>query len=854
MKILTCWMCSSALMFLILIPQTASAQLKLGDNASTINAGSILELETTNKGLAFPRIFLATISSSSPLPISLLEGTVVYNTNSSITGGSGIGLYIWTGLAWTALTQITGNGTADYVTRWISATAQGIGLIRDNNTSIGINLAPSATERVTIAGASLNGLNVTSTSTSTGSYAIRGNISTNQNAYLGYVGTITIAGATVTNPPAYFTTANSTSPGMVATATNGSSSFPAIEGLATVGLGGYFATNNSSADALRAINNTSGGTILINVGSGIYGLTGNRYGYGMYGENTQSNGSAIFAENSANNNSNGGNGLEATTGQNAGFAVFAYNGNGTGTAVFGAGNNATGTYLTTGSGGAFTGTGTGTFSLAKTTASGNGIISLGNNTGTITTLSGGSGGTFLGATTGVFGYATTVATGTGIVGAGNNSGTVGTLSGGSGGAFTGVTTGAYGLATAASNSTGVIGVGNNSGLSTLTVGSGGAFGGETVGIYGRGVNATSGNGVVAVGNGGNIGTLLTGGSGGTFFSTNTGVYAVASTIASGTGIIGVGNNGTAATLAGGSGGAFSGSTTAVYAAASASTGTGMVGVGNGAVLQTDPAGSGGAFTGTTDGVYAHATSVAQGVAAIKTFNAATAGDVYVNYLSDGTLGTAGTAYKIIGTGTVSTIVKNENNQRVALHAPEAPEILFEDYGKGSLVKGFSHISIDPTFSKNIIVNDKHPLKVFVQLYGDCNGVFVSNATVTGFDVKELQKGTSNVSFMWHIVANRADEQLENGLVSYNADARFETVHLNQMQSEKKNTETIAAMRPVSVSIKSIDQTPTTLSIIQYLNSADVSILIKEKALEKKVKGNRKSDVVEKAIDSNVGTQ
>lgn len=835
-------------------PSFVYAQLKLGDNASTINAASILELESTNKGLVFPRISLATISSSSPLPVSLLEGTVVYNTNSSTTGGSGIGLYIWTGSAWKSLTQITGTGTADYVTRWISATAQGTGLIRDNNTSIGINTAPSTTELVTIAGASLNGLNVTSTSTTTGSYAIRGNISTNQNAYLGYVGTVTIAGTTATNPPAYFTTANTTSPGMVATATNASSSFPAIEGLATVGLGGYFATNNSSADALRAINNTSGGTILINVGSGIYGLTGNRYGYGVYGENTQTNGSAIFAENSANNNSNGGNGLEATTGQNGGFAVFAYNGNSTGTAVFGAGNNATGTYLTTGSGGAFTGTGTGTFSLAKTTASGNGIITLGNNAGTITTLSGGSGGTLIGATTGVFGYATTTASGTGIIGVGNNGSTVGTLSGGSGGAFTGSTSGAYGLATTTSNGTGVIGVGNNSGISTITVGSGGAFGGETVGVYGRGVNSTSGNGVVAVGNGGSIGTLLTNGSGGTFFSSNTGVYAVATTTASGTGIIGVGNNGIATTLATGSGGAFSGSTTAVYASASGGTGTGIVGVGNGATLQTDPAGSGGAFTGTTDGVYAHATSVAQGVAAIKTFNAATAGDVYINYLSDGTLGTAGTAYKIIGTGTVSTIVKNEKNQKVALHAPEAPEILFEDYGQGSLVYGFSHITIDQTFSRNITVNDKHPLKVFIQLYGDCNGVFVSNATANGFDVMELQKGTSNVSFMWHIVANRADEQLGNGLVSYNADARFETVHLDQMHAQEKNTDMIVGLKPVILSVKVIDQTLTTLSVIEQLNKMDTSIMIKEKAPDKKSKGNRKTDVVEKAVDSNVGNQ
>lgn len=835
----------SIFLLLSMIPQILEAQIKLGDNATSINSASILELETSDKGLVFPRISLFGTNSSSPLPGTLLEGTVVYNTNSAVTGGTGVGLYIWTGFDWRSLSPVTTSGTADYITRWVSATSLGIGVIRDNNTSVGFNVSPSSTERVTVSGTTLNGLNVTSTSTGSGAYAIRGNISASQNAYLGYVGSITVAGSTVTNPPAYFTSANTTSPGMLATATNASTSFPAIEGLATVGLGGYFATNNTSADAIRAINNTSGGTILINVGSGLYALTGNRYGSGVYGETTNGNGSAIFAENSANNNTNSGNGLEATTGQSAGFAVFAYNDNTNGTAVFGAGNNATGTYLSAGSGGAFTGNGTGIFSLAKTAASGNGMLALGNNGSSITTLTGGSGGTLIGATTGVFGFATTSASGTGVIGLGNNGSTVGTLSSGSGGAFTGNTTGAYGLATTTANGTGVIGVGNNSGVSTLTVGSGGAFSGETVGVYGRGVNSTTGNGLVAVGNGGNAGTLLTNGSGGSFFSTNTGVYAVATTTNS-TGIIGVGNNGTPATLSGGSGGAFSGTTTAAYAIASTTTGTGVVGVGNGATLQTDPNGSGGAFTGTTDAVYAHATSTAQGTAAIKTFNAATADNVYINYLSDGNIGAAGTAYKIIGTGTVSTIVKNEQNEKVALHAPEAPEILFEDYGQGQLAEGFAHIKIDPIFSKNITVNEKHPLRVFIQLYGDCNGVFVSNATVNGFDVKELQQGKTNVAFMWHIVANRADEELASGFVSRNADLRFEKVNFRTSQQN------LALVKPLTPATSSFDTSSTINPITVQLIKSNAGIM-DEKIPVRRPKRNKKSDLVEKTpgtIDTN----
>ena len=56
------------------------------------------------------------------------------------------------------------------------------------------------------------------------------------------------------------------------------------------------------------------------------------------------------------------------------------------------------------------------------------------------------------------------------------------------------------------------------------------------------------------------------------------------------------------------------------------------------------------------------------------------------------------------------------------------------------------------------ISKDHPVRVFIQLEGDCNGVFVTNKTSTGFDVVELARGTSNTAFSWHAVANRADEE------------------------------------------------------------------------------------------------
>jgi hypothetical protein len=53
------------------------------------------------------------------------------------------------------------------------------------------------------------------------------------------------------------------------------------------------------------------------------------------------------------------------------------------------------------------------------------------------------------------------------------------------------------------------------------------------------------------------------------------------------------------------------------------------------------------------------------------------------------------------------------------------------------------------------------------------GVVVKNKTATGFDVVELDGGTSSAPFQYHVVANRADEVLPSGRISRTADARFE---------------------------------------------------------------------------------
>lgn len=123
-------------------------------------------------------------------------------------------------------------------------------------------------------------------------------------------------------------------------------------------------------------------------------------------------------------------------------------------------------------------------------------------------------------------------------------------------------------------------------------------------------------------------------------------------------------------------------------------------------------------------------------------------------------------------GTKSTIVKDDEGNRRLLYCTEAPEILFQDFGAGQLHNGTAHIDLERLLTKSIRVDEKHPLKVFIQLEGECNGVFVTNKSAKGFDVKELQSGKSDVPFTWQIVASRADEIDADGSRIAYSDSRF----------------------------------------------------------------------------------
>jgi hypothetical protein len=109
---------------------------------------------------------------------------------------------------------------------------------------------------------------------------------------------------------------------------------------------------------------------------------------------------------------------------------------------------------------------------------------------------------------------------------------------------------------------------------------------------------------------------------------------------------------------------------------------------------------------------------------------------------------------LAGTGTKSCVV-NTSQGPTMLYCQESPECWFEDFGEGRLLNGRAHVDLDPLFLETVTIDEANPMKVFVQLGGACEGVYVTRGR-TGFDVVELRDGMSSVPFVYRVVAKRRD--------------------------------------------------------------------------------------------------
>ena len=89
-------------------------------------------------------------------------------------------------------------------------------------------------------------------------------------------------------------------------------------------------------------------------------------------------------------------------------------------------------------------------------------------------------------------------------------------------------------------------------------------------------------------------------------------------------------------------------------------------------------------------------------------------------------------------GTGWRILGSSPSARIA-----AEEVLVRT-GSSTLTNGSTFIKFDNPKEdfENVIIQ--------IQAEGDCNGLFITNKTKEGFEVKELQKGKSNVKFSWKL--------------------------------------------------------------------------------------------------------
>jgi hypothetical protein len=107
---------------------------------------------------------------------------------------------------------------------------------------------------------------------------------------------------------------------------------------------------------------------------------------------------------------------------------------------------------------------------------------------------------------------------------------------------------------------------------------------------------------------------------------------------------------------------------------------------------------------------------------------------------------------IVCTGTKSAAVPLEGNRMVRLYTVEAADNWFEDAGSGQLSNGSVAIHFEPAFSQTI--NPSVEYHIFLTPKGDCEGLYVSNENVDGFEVHELRRGHSNIAFDYRIMARR----------------------------------------------------------------------------------------------------
>lgn len=113
----------------------------VGIGTSTPNASAKLEVNDPNRGTLINRVSLVAVTNGITPVNAPATGLLVYNTNATVTGGSGTGFYYWDGTIWVRLSTgasddwtTTGNAGTNPTTNFVGTTDAQDFVVRTNNT------------------------------------------------------------------------------------------------------------------------------------------------------------------------------------------------------------------------------------------------------------------------------------------------------------------------------------------------------------------------------------------------------------------------------------------------------------------------------------------------------------------------------------------------------------------------------------------------------------------------------------------------------------------------------------------------------------------------------------------------
>lgn len=150
--------------------QAIYGQVSVNSDGSKPDTSAMLDVKSTTLGLLIPRMTEAQ-RDAIVLPAN---GLMIYCTNDDhlyVNQGTSLSPD-WVQVSNTGASDLSGSGTTDYVARWLSSNTLGIGRIRDNNSTVGINSAPDPVYRLKVDGA-------------VGPIAIYGRFDDNRYGYIG---------------------------------------------------------------------------------------------------------------------------------------------------------------------------------------------------------------------------------------------------------------------------------------------------------------------------------------------------------------------------------------------------------------------------------------------------------------------------------------------------------------------------------------------------------------------------------------------------------------------------------------------------------------------------------------------